>query len=276
MFGELLSAGASLIGGLFGGDDEKKVTNEVDYRKMAKSATKAGFNPLTALRNGGAAGFTTTTSPSASLLPAALSQVGGALGNALDEKIDPIASRPDTALVDQQLRGVDYFPAAPRTPRLYSGSTYVGTLVSRQPKPVASVSALKAGDTVGDRGFVAGETSVVSNPYGKNSSMTPDPNVPDVDELEKRVPDDITNPAGWYVYGSDLVHSANQYMRGKGFGAGPNELGANIRRGIVDLWTEPSRGSSLSRRGFASRSPRKPTPRPYYSAPKTKVGRYAR
>lgn len=60
IFGGLLSAGASLIGGLFGGGSKKQettTTNHVDYRRMVSEAEAAGFNPLTALRNGGAAGF---------------------------------------------------------------------------------------------------------------------------------------------------------------------------------------------------------------------------
>lgn len=58
---------AGAIGSLFGRDDEgtETVQSTVNYRAMVRAAQKAGINPLTALRNGGAAGFasTTTTSP---------------------------------------------------------------------------------------------------------------------------------------------------------------------------------------------------------------------
>lgn len=72
----LISAGASLLGGLLGKKEEKQ-ENTVDYVKMVKWAEKAGFNPLTALRAGGAAGFTTTTSHPAL---SAWTGVGDAIG----------------------------------------------------------------------------------------------------------------------------------------------------------------------------------------------------
>lgn len=58
----LISAGASLLGGLFG-KKEQKTTSTIDYSAMREAAEKAGFNPLTALRAGGGAGFTTTHHP---------------------------------------------------------------------------------------------------------------------------------------------------------------------------------------------------------------------
>ena len=68
----------SIVGGVFGllGSKKQKTTSSVDYVSMARNAQKAGFNPLTAIRNGGSAGFTSTTSPSASQLPGALQSIG--------------------------------------------------------------------------------------------------------------------------------------------------------------------------------------------------------
>lgn len=62
----LISAGAGLIGKLFGGNDDNKSSNRVDYKQMVKDAEAAGFNPLTVLRAGGAAGYTTTHHPALS------------------------------------------------------------------------------------------------------------------------------------------------------------------------------------------------------------------
>lgn len=53
---------------------------------MVRDAEAAGFNPLTALRNGGAAGFTSTTSGGGSGLSAGLSAAGNFLQN-----FDPFA-----------------------------------------------------------------------------------------------------------------------------------------------------------------------------------------
>ena len=60
------SVGSTLISGLAGKGSQSQITqNVVDYEDMRKRAEAAGFNPLTALQNGGSAGFTrsTTTVP---------------------------------------------------------------------------------------------------------------------------------------------------------------------------------------------------------------------
>ncbi len=85
MWGELLSAGATLLGGLFGKKKKQETTTRINYQQMADDAAAAGFNPLTAIRNGGSAGFTTTTAPTVSAMPEVLSQLGGILGGALDK-----------------------------------------------------------------------------------------------------------------------------------------------------------------------------------------------
>lgn len=100
-----ISAGASLLGGLFGGKSEKQ-ENTVDYVKMVKWAEKAGFNPLTALRAGGAAGFTTTTSHPAL---SAWSGVGNAISQvaaAYDPEGDERAALQDD-LMRAQLKNIE-------------------------------------------------------------------------------------------------------------------------------------------------------------------------
>lgn len=53
----------AVVSGIFGSRPRKTTTtSEVNYHKMVKRAQGAGFNPLTALRNGGAAGFSSSTS----------------------------------------------------------------------------------------------------------------------------------------------------------------------------------------------------------------------
>ncbi|QRM46016.1 hypothetical protein [Rhizobium sp. BG4] len=128
MIGELITAGAGLLGSLFGSKKKQTTTTRVDYGRMVKDATAAGFNPLTALRNGGSAGFTTTTGPTLSNLPEALGSLGGVLGDALENKIDPLKKKQrelDTALVDYQLRQLKQGPGM-----FYPGSTYTGTKVT--------------------------------------------------------------------------------------------------------------------------------------------------
>ncbi|MER8599679.1 hypothetical protein NKH09_17535 [Mesorhizobium sp. M1339] len=71
-----MGLGGSLLSGLFGsGSSDQTTRSTVDYEGMVRSAEKAGFNPLTAIRNGGSAGFTSTTTPG-NPLGGALSRVG--------------------------------------------------------------------------------------------------------------------------------------------------------------------------------------------------------
>ncbi|KGE02476.1 hypothetical protein [Rhizobium sp. YS-1r] len=198
MWGEILTAGASIIGSLFGKKSQKTKTS-IDLTELVNQANGNGFNPLTVLRNGGAAGFTTTTSPTVSQLPEALGSLGGVLGGALDKKLDPIQAKKrelDTALVDLQLRDTK---EALRLPAgFYSPRTYTGTKVSQQLVPrlgaashkqTASVPAayvpqnpnLKAGDDpeasdVGmntgrygwfDPGWLPDAGGAISNAYGE-------------------------------------------------------------------------------------------------------------
>lgn len=108
MFGidSALMIGGSLLSGIFGSKKKKEKTT-INYSEMAASAEAAGFNPLTALRNGGSAGFTTTVShPGLSAMGDAISAIGGHLGTKLNQKVDPIEAKRqkvDDLLLDYQL-----------------------------------------------------------------------------------------------------------------------------------------------------------------------------
>lgn len=98
-----MGAGATVLSSILGGGD-KETTSHVDYKRMVRDAEAAGFNPLTALRNGGAAGFTSTTTPGSGL-SGALSAMGDFLTN-----FDPMADRrreKEFALLDAQVRNLD-------------------------------------------------------------------------------------------------------------------------------------------------------------------------
>ncbi|RUV54675.1 hypothetical protein EOA85_24045 [Mesorhizobium sp. M5C.F.Ca.IN.020.29.1.1] len=72
---------------------------------MVKKAEKAGFNPLTAIRNGGSAGFTSTTTQGPGGLSAALSAAGNFLQN-----FDPFADakrEQESRLVEAQIANLN-------------------------------------------------------------------------------------------------------------------------------------------------------------------------
>lgn len=91
--GALISGGASILSGLLGGKKDKPVTTTsyVDYSRMVREAEAAGFNPLTAIRNGGSAGFTVSSS-SGGATQTPLSRIAGSLPGMVDNfltQIDP-------------------------------------------------------------------------------------------------------------------------------------------------------------------------------------------
>lgn len=172
MIGELITGGLGLIGSLFG-KKKQKTESTVNYQKMVDSATAAGFNPLTAIRNGGSAGFTTTTTPTTSMLPEALSNLGGVLGPAMGKMLDPMEAKKrqlDTALVDYQLRQLKQGPQV--AGMLRPGSQYIGTKTNIQLTPsvgpsagraVANVPAARKGaNKPGEGTIVGGEDPTVS------------------------------------------------------------------------------------------------------------------
>ena len=86
-FAPIIGAGVSAVGSYLSAKEAAKprtTTSEIDYVKLRKSAEEAGFNPLTALRNGGGAGFQVTHSPAlsgVSPIGEGLQAVGGLVAN---------------------------------------------------------------------------------------------------------------------------------------------------------------------------------------------------
>lgn len=123
---------AGAIGSLFGGSkqsEEERTTvteSRVDYKRLVRDAQRAGINPLTALRTGGAAGFTTqttTTPPLASQsligrIASATGQIAEGLSNqqvweASQQKLDL-----DRRLVEAQINNLRQPSTGPQGPRI--------------------------------------------------------------------------------------------------------------------------------------------------------------
>ncbi|MBX8827558.1 hypothetical protein, partial [Ochrobactrum sp. SFR4] len=131
MFGALIGAGASLLGGLFGGKSKKQettTTSHVDYGRMVREAEAAGFNPLTALRNGGAAGFSVSTgSTPATPLSARLADGVAGAANTFLANFDPFKDRQrenEFKLVEAQLANLNADTALKQRTGLGSVPTY--------------------------------------------------------------------------------------------------------------------------------------------------------
>jgi hypothetical protein len=90
------SAIPSLIGGIFG-KKKQQTTTRVDYQYIRNAASKAGFNPLTALKNGGWANAT-TTQPNLS--------AGQFVSEAMQRGLDTWFNREERAQ-DRELRAIN-------------------------------------------------------------------------------------------------------------------------------------------------------------------------
>lgn len=189
--GEIIGAGLGLIGSLFG-KKKQKTESTVNYQQMVASAEAAGFNPLTALRNGGSAGFTTTTSPTVSQIPDALANFGGVLGSALEKRLDPIEAKKreiDTLMTDVQLkeaRALSKRPASFYQPVEWSGTKvsnqFVPRLGAKSHQQAASIAGAVGGKSANSKNepldmFVEGR--------GLNGEklITVNPNLADADQF---------------------------------------------------------------------------------------------
>lgn len=212
--GAILGAGASIIGSIFGGKKKKEtVTSHVDYGRMVREAEAAGFNPLTALRNGGAAGFSVTTSSGggAPLSSRIADGVAGAMGHlsqsdAFLAKFDPhrdAAREAGARLIAAQTANLEASTAA----MLRQAANY-------EQRPSGGAAQLsKQGAALAALGLPqtpeAGDVTV-TNPW---QQAHVDPDVRDAAAVEERYGDSelFQMLYGGYVGWSDYWHNVNRW-----------------------------------------------------------------
>lgn len=213
MIGALIGAGASILGSIFG-SKKQKVTNEVDYVKMVKNAEAAGFNPLTALRNGGAAGFSVSSGGGASPLSAIADGIAGAAD--FLQNFDPHADQKrelEFDLVQAQLENLQadtqskirfgQVPAYTATPN----ARVMGASAPRNTNKAASIARVLP-DSAGAARTPQIENPRIVNPWG-DTGLVVDPNVPNADAFEERYGDSevFSTLSGLYVAGRDFVQN---------------------------------------------------------------------
>lgn len=214
IIGAGISAAGQLLGGLFGSKEDTKTTTEVDYVAMARNAEKAGFNPLTAMRNGGSAGFVTTHAPAMS----AWSGVGPAmntLGNAL-MSFDPQAEK--RANLEYKIAEATLANIQSQTEKrmwsmdvpTYAGSTRVSGTGGGSP-PAGATAAVKPGD------FIPGNPAAptYTNPYGPGAVIAT--NVMDAQSWTQRLGEGELLETLLFVGigGADLAANARKHLNVK-------------------------------------------------------------
>lgn len=189
-----ISAAGSVISSLFGG--KKKTENRVNYKQMVRDAEAAGFNPLTALRNGGAAGYMQTSHPALSTgekIGGALSSVGNFLAD-----FDPYADQKRELEFGMMQATIDnlnaqtgaIFPPRPGQPGSFNVPSWAATNIEQRPSgrggrlslPGTAPLPASAGHTL----TPTVEVPTVTNPHPTNSGKVVDPNRPDVEAKQQR------------------------------------------------------------------------------------------
>jgi len=198
-----------LVGSLIG-SKKQSTTSEIDYVKLRQNAEAAGFNPLTALRAGGGAGFTTTHHPSLAsggFMADALSNFGSALGAAIDPMRDATAKL-EYQIKQETLKNLQADTAARKRASLG------GVPVSTGARNVKANSPLQRGlpASAGVSLTPTVEVPTLTNPWPMSWGLQVNPNAPDAQAIEDRYGDSeiLSTIYGVYQLGSDLLYSKNR------------------------------------------------------------------
>lgn len=210
MFGAILG-GIGAIASAFGGSkkQETTTTSHVDYRRMVREAEAAGFNPLTALRNGGSAGFSVQSSVTPALSSAhtianALGEVGSFVQN-----FDPMADdrkQLEFDLVQAQLENLQANTAATRRSMSFNVPTWTAGETHQR-----MGSSRGAGGKSWDGSPMTPEAMKPAsvNPWTKDSGIMVDPSAPNAEDWEARYGDGLIGDGigGAVTFGRDLRYN---------------------------------------------------------------------
>jgi hypothetical protein len=212
VWGALIGAGASLLGGVLGSKEKKKdrahanalqqqawARDDNRIQRTVADAEKAGINPLTAVRGGASAGNTITHAPG--LGGYGIAEAIGAAGDSLARGVqmafdyDPLDERRAQLELDiqeatlrnlnQQMAGLGAVPTASGSRYQYGGGGLGGP------------SAPEEGRTT------------VTNPWPTNSGMVVNPNYVDAEQWEQRYGDIAQEIAGFGNFLADSGYNSD-------------------------------------------------------------------
>ena len=180
------------------------VTNTVDYKRMVADAEAAGFNPLTALRAGGSAGFAVQRHPA--LLSAPIpptSPIGDFLSG-----IGGVAS----AFANMQMQRAEYDLAQAQIANL-NADTRHRNMMFRSPSYAGSAGVRTSG------GFEVAQPEPLVAARIAGFQIAPDPWWSNAQEIEDRYGDLASWMYGIGVIAADGVETLRQQPRGPAAGA---------------------------------------------------------
>lgn len=192
-----MGLGTSLISGIFGSKKKnEEVVNRVDYARMVKDAEAAGFNPLTALRNGGAAGFSVTSQPVLSSSGQAIAGVANAFGDFL-QNFDPF---------EDKMREVQYRTMQAQLDGLQLDNSSKRKLMF-DPPAVSGRRTVTAGPVLGSKASKPQppslENPTLTNPFPMSDGSLVNPGFVDAEAWETRYGDIAQEIGGMINLGAD-------------------------------------------------------------------------
>lgn len=221
----------ALVGSLFGNKKKREVTttqttrNEIDYVKLRQNAEAGGFNPLTALQNGGGAGHMVSHVPFTRMMGGGRNFIGKALdafnqtasgvmsaigmpvgggGGGFAPAFDYDPLREEKAYLERDIMKAQLH-------RLNGGVSYNRSMGV----PVSTGTRYKTNDKIMARGLPREPGKrTVTNPWPDGVSVSP--KFVDVEALENRYGEGIiTNVVGWGLNGAaDARYNVlNRYLR---------------------------------------------------------------
>lgn len=214
MWGPIIQAGASIISSLFG---KKKSSNRINYKQMVADATAAGFNPLTALRNGGAAGYTSTSdaTPFASRLAEGLSSAADTFFqnyNPMEDKTRELGYE----IMQQQLANLQ--AAAPTPHKTKFGGVMVREAPPRQERLIGSGVKVGATKLLTDEQAVPQtptvEAPTLTNPWPTSTGWKVNPDLPDAATYEQRYGEPGDWIGGVLTFGGDAAKWIYDWQQG--------------------------------------------------------------
>ena len=224
----LITGGVSILGGLFGRkkNQTQVVENHVDYGRMVREAEAAGFNPLTALRNGGAAGYSVSTQShpglsGSEMIGQAFQTAGNVFQAYQDDKVAEEQRFTEKQLIEAQLKNIEADTQLKMrsldVPSGTAGRVRTGGGEMSIPGPLSPEQLQAFGVAVNDpnRSFEMGNLTATNPARRDNTFWKVDPNQPDAEAFETRYGDsEIMSMAnGALTWGGDLVYSVDQWMR---------------------------------------------------------------
>lgn len=258
MLGAILGGIGSLIGAFSGGGGSQTVRNEVDYMKMRKSAEAAGFNPLTALRSGGSAGFQVTHTPAMSSAATLARALGGAVQGIADTGVAAETRKQEQELMAAQLELIKARTNAVRSSPSLNVSGVSGSMAgaSRQPAGLstAATAALAGREAEPKKGPMAVSALGAPGafpPQAAIDALLPGGVLPTRPNMGAAIEPGTTSKDSLEEYAEGVAFTEDMYRTGRYWQREPLALGGAVNeavRGVYDS-VNASVDEGMRRRG---------------------------